>query len=98
MHKHDAKQNSQSVRPAYEEIAARAYSFFEAAGRLDGHDVEHWLMAEKQLSDKRPLGNKVQQSARTDRQTKYDAREKTFAADAPRSKREDRYAQASAGR
>jgi len=99
MNKHNAKHNSKSVKPAYEEIAARAYSFFEAAGRLDGHDLEHWLLAEKQLSNRRPLRNKLQKGTETeDRQTRYGAGEKTFLADAPRSEGEDRYAQSSAGR
>jgi len=95
MHKH----NSQSVKPANEEIAARAYSFFEAAGKLDGYDLEHWLLAEKQLSSSRSPGNKVQKGAKAEgRQVKYGGGEKVFAADAPRSEREDRYAQASTGR
>ena len=99
MHKHNAKHNSQSVKPANEEIAARAYSFFEAAGRLDGHDLEHWLLAEKQLSNRRPLGNKVQKGAKIEgKQTKSHPEEEIFAADALGSEREDRYAQASTGR
>jgi len=28
-------------------IAAKAYELYERAGRIDGHDVEHWLEAEQ---------------------------------------------------
>jgi hypothetical protein len=93
MNKHNAKHNSQSVKPAYEEIAARAYSLFEAAGRLDGHDLEHWLLAEKQLSNSRPAGNKLEKATKAEgRQARYGRGEKIFAANALRNEREDRYA------
>ena len=32
-----------------EEIRRRAYEFYEARGREDGHDVEDWLRAEMEL-------------------------------------------------
>lgn len=40
------------------EVACRAYALYEQGGRQDGHDVEHWFMAEAQLSAERnnPLG------------------------------------------
>jgi HSP20 family molecular chaperone IbpA len=31
----------------YHNIASRAYDLFERAGRLDGHDLDHWLQAER---------------------------------------------------
>ena len=32
-----------------EQIRQKAFELFERYGRMDGHDVEHWLEAEKQL-------------------------------------------------
>ena len=32
-----------------DEVAQRAYELFLARGRVDGHDVEDWLEAERQL-------------------------------------------------
>ena len=36
--------------PSKEEIEVRAYEIYEERGREDGHDVEHWLVAEGELS------------------------------------------------
>lgn len=41
-------------------IAARAYQIYVEAGSPDGHDLDHWLQAEAQLSAERQ--NPVQQS------------------------------------
>jgi hypothetical protein len=35
-----------------EEIRIRAYELFEARGRGDGHDVEDWLEAEADITDR----------------------------------------------
>jgi hypothetical protein len=35
--------------PTHEDVARRAYELWEAWGNPDGHDVEIWLMAERQL-------------------------------------------------
>lgn len=35
--------------PGQGEIAAVAHSLWEQAGRPEGHDVEHWLLAEVQI-------------------------------------------------
>jgi hypothetical protein len=32
-----------------DDVARRAYALFLARGRVDGHDVEDWLEAERQL-------------------------------------------------
>jgi len=32
-----------------EKIAARAYEIWQANGRPNGHDLEHWLQAEREL-------------------------------------------------
>jgi DUF2934 family protein len=34
------------------QIRERAYEFYEARGREDGHDLEDWLRAEKEIMDK----------------------------------------------
>ena len=36
--------------PTKVEVAQRAYGLYEARGRIDGHDVEDWLAAEKELA------------------------------------------------
>ena len=40
-----------AVRPAptHNEIAQLAYCLYESRGRQDGHDIEDWLAAERQL-------------------------------------------------
>lgn len=35
--------------PVHEEIAQRAWSYYEASGKTDGHDQEDWLRAEAEL-------------------------------------------------
>ncbi len=37
-------------RPSRNEIARLAYHFYEAPGRRDGHDVDDWLSAERELT------------------------------------------------
>ena len=37
-------------RPSYDEIARLAYHFYETHGRRDGHDVDDWLAAERELT------------------------------------------------
>ncbi len=36
-------------QPTNEEIAREAYAIFEANGWSHGHDIEHWLEAERRL-------------------------------------------------
>src|ERR1700752_689201 len=36
--------------PTRDEIARLAYHFYETRGRWDGHDVDDWLSAERELS------------------------------------------------
>lgn len=36
-----------------ESIRSRAFALYESRGREDGHDLEHWLLAEKQVTDTR---------------------------------------------
>jgi len=38
--------------PTHEEIAIRAYELYEASGRPEGRDGEHWLEAERELTEK----------------------------------------------
>ena len=45
-----AKRNGAAERrPSRTEIARLAYRLFEMRGRQDGHDVDDWLTAERQL-------------------------------------------------
>jgi hypothetical protein len=37
-------------RPSQNEIARLAYHFYETRGRRDGHDVDDWLSAERELA------------------------------------------------
>jgi hypothetical protein len=41
-----------AVHPAVEEIEARAYQIYIERGGADGHDVDDWLQAERELSEK----------------------------------------------
>ena len=36
--------------PSRDEIARLAYHFYETQGRRDGHDVDDWLSAERELT------------------------------------------------
>lgn len=46
-----AKPKPSSVQPAvtHEQIAMRAYEFFQQDGGVHGHHVDHWLRAETEL-------------------------------------------------
>jgi hypothetical protein len=44
--------NEMSGKPSSEEVAVRAYEIYLNNGREDGHDVEHWLLAEEELAGK----------------------------------------------
>ena len=37
-------------RPAREEIELLAYNFYVSRGAVDGHDLEDWLEAERELA------------------------------------------------
>ena len=55
----DPKQNQHEGvdrRPSdvFEQVSARAYEIFAARGYRSGHDLEDWLLAEKQM-----LGSRV---------------------------------------
>ena len=39
--------------PSNQQIEARAYELYLERGREDGHDVEDWLAAEKELTQRR---------------------------------------------
>ena len=38
-----------------DQIRLRAHELFEARGREDGHDIEDWLQAEKEVREKKVL-------------------------------------------
>lgn len=42
--------NTNPGQPSRDEIAKRAYAIYEASGRQEGHALEHWLQAERQLT------------------------------------------------
>jgi hypothetical protein len=42
-------ENQPSGTITQEEIAQRAYALYEARGREDGHDLDDWLEAEREL-------------------------------------------------
>lgn len=42
---------STETRPDADRIAQRAYERYEARGREDGHDMEDWLEAERELEE-----------------------------------------------
>jgi len=44
------KQTKSFTEPTQDEIAAYAYRLWEAEGRPDGHDFDHWLQAKAHLT------------------------------------------------
>jgi outer membrane protein TolC len=42
-------ETARSATPTHEDIAQRAYVLYEARGREDGHDLDDWLQAEREL-------------------------------------------------
>ena len=64
MQNHNPQQNPRPDQPKNEEIARLAYAFFESEGRLNGCALEHWLRAERQLSQECASGKKPQQSTK----------------------------------
>jgi outer membrane protein TolC len=42
-------ETTRSATPTREDIAQRAYALYEARGREDGHDLDDWLQAEREL-------------------------------------------------
>ena len=40
------------VHPKVEEVELRAYQIYIERGGADGHDVDDWLQAERELSEK----------------------------------------------
>jgi hypothetical protein len=47
-------QHHAAVKPSHDEIAGRAFNLFSANGYIPGHDLEHWLEAEAQISRQFP--------------------------------------------
>ena len=43
-------QRRETRTPASENVARRAYELFQARGGEPGHELEHWLEAERELS------------------------------------------------
>ena len=39
-----------AIQPSHDEIAERAFNLFSSGGYMSGHEVEHWLQAEAQLT------------------------------------------------
>lgn len=38
-----------AIEPRHEDIAHRAYHLYEAHGKENGHDQDHWFQAEREL-------------------------------------------------
>jgi len=64
MQNHNTLQNARPAESKNEEIARLAYSYYEGAGRQNGHDLEHWLRAEKQLIQRRSSARTPQKDAK----------------------------------
>ena len=47
------KSQPQNPGLAHEEIAGRAYRLYLERGSVDGHDLEDWLVAERELARER---------------------------------------------
>jgi hypothetical protein len=44
-------------KTTHADTASLAYRLYEEHGRRNGHELEDWVEAERQLSGKRPAGN-----------------------------------------
>jgi len=51
--RHDSRHHATRA-PSPDEVARRAYELFQARGGESGHDLEHWLEAERELSRTAP--------------------------------------------
>jgi hypothetical protein len=60
---HESSRNS-TTTPSHDDVARRAYELFEARGGEPGHDLEHWLDAERQLSQTFPSDSHDQSRSR----------------------------------
>ena len=47
------RESQEQMSFSSEEIAERAYQIYERDGRNDGHDMDHWLQAERELREER---------------------------------------------
>jgi hypothetical protein len=50
------------ARPTEDEIARRAYHLYEAGGRRDGHAIEDWVLAERELTGRDSYGDAAESS------------------------------------
>lgn len=51
-HEHTtANQSDEYAKPFHARISERAYALYEQHGREDGHALDHWLEAERQLTN-----------------------------------------------
>ena len=41
--------------PIEQQIQQRAYELYEERGRTDGHDVDHWLQAESEVTQHKAM-------------------------------------------
>jgi len=48
-----AQQHESPFPNVEDQIRRRAYELYEQRGREDGHDVEDWLLAEEEVTQKR---------------------------------------------
>lgn len=45
----------ENQRAPMEDVRARAYTLYESRGKEDGHDLDDWLLAERQVIETRSL-------------------------------------------
>jgi len=48
-------------RPSIDGVAARAYLHYLERGGVDGHDLDDWLLAEREISDGSGIGGGYEQ-------------------------------------
>jgi hypothetical protein len=64
------------TQPTHEEIAKKAYALYLVRGARDGHDVQDWLQAERELKTQ-PLGSAREESVATEQYETADLEERT---------------------
>ena len=59
----ESKAPNIEVHPTGEEIELRAYQIYVERGGADGHDVDDWLQAERELFEKYPKTDRMAKKA-----------------------------------
>jgi hypothetical protein len=54
----------QTLIPSREAVSCRAHKIWEAGGRTDGRELDHWLQAEQELRDEAESNQKLENAVK----------------------------------